>query len=100
MDDFAQTAGMEIYDAGGSLAVRAQRTEEALAGSTMISDPQTYSRGDVGWFADQGKFVLASGTEIPIRITGVYEKEAGKWKLVQWHGSVGIPNTDVGFGDI
>ena len=70
--------------------------EEALTGSSMISDIHAYRQGDVGWFADNVQWVFPDGTEVLARITGVYEKEAGAWKLVQWHGSVGVANEDVG----
>lgn len=69
---------------------------EALTGVSFIGDIQAYRRGDVGWFADNAKWVLPDGTEVPVRITGVYEKEAGEWKLAQWHSSVAVSNEDVG----
>ena len=74
--------------------------EKVLPGATIKGDPQAYAHGDVGWWADQATFVPADGTEIPFRITGVFEKEAGEWKCVQWHASFGIPNADVGLEDI
>jgi hypothetical protein len=57
-------------------------------------DPQAYSEGDVGWVADQGKFKLPDGSEIPLRVTGVFLKENGDWKLVQIHASIGVSNED------
>ena len=59
------------------------------------SDPQAYSMGDVGWVADRPKFRLPDGTEIPIRSTIVFVKEAGDWKIVQQHISIGVSNADV-----
>ena len=73
---------------------------EAMSGSSISGDPQAYSQGDVGWVADQSKMVMADGTEINFRITLVFAKEAGDWKIVQWHVSIGIPNEDAGFGDL
>jgi hypothetical protein len=74
--------------------------EEEVPNFTIIGDPQAYYHGDVGWFADQIKFVLADGSETPMRLTGVLEKEAGEWKVVQWHFSIGVANVDTAFGDI
>ena len=87
--------------AGYDAIVKGFRPQEAaFVGSSTTGDPQAYTNGDVGWVAVQGKVVMADGTEIPMRITLVFEKEAGEWKIVQWHASVGIPNVDAGFGDI
>ena len=54
-----------------------------------------YSDGNVGWAADQLALRLTDGTTFPLRLTIVYQKQQGDWKIVQWHGSAGIPNADV-----
>jgi hypothetical protein len=56
------------------------------------ADPQAFSEGSVGWVADQFKLIMPSGTTIPFRMTLVYHKEAGEWKAVQLHLSIGVPN--------
>ena len=63
--------------------------------SVIGSDPQAYSMGEVGWVADRPRFRLPDGTEIPIRSTIVFVKEAGEWKIVQQHISIGISNAEV-----
>jgi hypothetical protein len=55
-------------------------------------DVRAFSEGTVGWAADQGTFVLPDGSEMPFRITLVFHREGGHWKLVQEHASVAIPN--------
>ena len=61
----------------------------------VASDPKAYAEGTVGWVADRPRFRLADGSEAQLRVTGTFHKEDGAWKLVQFHGSVGVPNQDV-----
>ena len=56
------------------------------------SDPQAYSTDTVGWVADRPTFRLPDGTDIPLRNTLVFVKEAGDWKLIHQHLSIGVPN--------
>jgi len=62
---------------------------EILAGT-----PQAYSDGSVGWVAGQPTVKLQDGTEIPVRLTAVFQREQKDWKIVQWHFSMGISNED------
>lgn len=63
--------------------------------SCLPGDPQAYSMGDVGWVADRPKFRLPDGTEIPLRMTLVFVKEDGEWKVTQQHISIGVPNEKI-----
>jgi ketosteroid isomerase-like protein len=56
--------------------------------------PQAYCEGTVGWIADRPTFTLPDGTERPVRITAVLRQEDDGWKIVQFHGSFGIPNEE------
>ncbi|MCG3218096.1 MAG: nuclear transport factor 2 family protein, partial [Candidatus Heimdallarchaeota archaeon] len=68
---------------------------EQMRGFKVIAgDIQAFEEGTVGWFADQATLRMPDGLEIPIRITGIFHKENSDWKIVQWHGSVGIANVD------
>lgn len=69
---------------------------EAMGGGFPIkaSDPQVYSEGSVGWFADRPTINMPNGTEIAMRLTGVMHKDGGEWKLVQSHASIGVPNEE------
>ena len=60
-------------------------------------EPQAYTEGTVGWVADQANMKLPDGANIPFRLTGVFHKENGDWKIIQWHVSIGVPN-DEAFG--
>lgn len=69
---------------------------EAMGGSIELvgGDPQGYAVGDAGWFADRPAFKLPDGTEVPTRLTGAAIREAGEWKLIQTHISVGVANEE------
>lgn len=73
--------------------VKAQM-EEAGGVAFVPSDPQAYCEGTVGWVADRATFKLPDGTERPVRITAVLHRENDEWKIVQFHGSFGIPNEE------
>ena len=72
---------------------------EAMQGMVVVR-PEThaYSEGSVGWAGTQAMFRLPDGTEFPFRLTIVYHQEDGEWKVVQWHGSVGVAN-EANFGE-
>lgn len=57
-------------------------------------DPQCYQDGNVGWCADRARIVLPDGTEQPSRLTAVFHREGGDWKMVQSHASLGVPNAE------
>jgi ketosteroid isomerase-like protein len=53
-----------------------------------------YASGDVGFAVDEVNGRMPDGTEFTFRITGVFERENGEWKIVHSHGSVGVPNEE------
>ena len=57
-------------------------------------DLQGYREGSVGWAADQPTFHLPDGTALALRLTAVFRHEAGEWRCVQWHVSVGVGNEE------
>jgi len=66
-----------------------------LSGLQLLADtPQAYRAGSIGWVAGQPILKFADGTEMPVRLTAVFQKEENRWKIVQWHFSMGIPNED------
>jgi SnoaL-like protein len=65
-------------------------------GFEIIADtPQAYCDGSIGWVAGQPTLKLQDGTEMPFRLTAVFQKEQNDWKIVQWHVSAGISNEDL-----
>lgn len=75
-------------------ALKAQA--EALGGGIPLvaGDPLAYEEGTVGWVADQPRFRLPEG-DVPFRLTCVFHREEGEWRLVQTHASVGVANEAV-----
>ena len=81
---------------GGASIKAAMR--DALAGGelhTRVDEVLVDAQGDVGWAAGRGVLLFTNGMEIPFRSTGVWRREAGEWKLLQGHGSIGVPNEQV-----
>lgn len=68
---------------------------KAMGGSMPLvaGDPEAYSEGTVGWAADRPTLQLQGGA-VPVRFTAVFHKEEGEWKIVQVHGSLGVPNQE------
>jgi len=63
--------------------------------SIDVGTLEAYSDGNVGWAAGRLTLGLADGTIFPLRLTIVFQKQHSDWKIVQWHGSAGIPNADI-----
>ncbi len=66
---------------------------KAMGGSMPLvaGDPEAYADGAVGWAADRPTLQLQGGA-VQVRLTAVFHREEGQWKLIQVHGSLGIPN--------
>ena len=76
--------------------IRAMLTAQAAAGVTVRpGSVVAYEEGTVGWVADQGAFVFPDGNEANFRITAVFHRENGAWRLVQEHASIAASNEDV-----
>jgi ketosteroid isomerase-like protein len=69
--------------------------EEAGGFQILADTPQAYRDGSIGWVAGQPTLELPDGTEIPFRLTAVFQKEQDGWKIVQWHVSAGVSNEDL-----
>jgi ketosteroid isomerase-like protein len=73
---------------------------DAMGGSMPIEpgDPEAYAEGSVGWAADKIGVPTPGGGSAELRFTAVFHKEDDSWKIVQAHGSFGIPNEET-FGE-
>lgn len=80
---------------GSRLADAWKEQMKAMGGSMPLAagDPEAYAEGSVGWVADRPSLQFPEG-EVPVRFTAVFHQEEGEWKLVQSHGSVGVPNEE------
>jgi ketosteroid isomerase-like protein len=61
----------------------------------VADDIDIHVQGDVAWAEGRGRFTDASGSERPLRMTGVLVREDGQWKIAQSHASIGVPNADI-----
>lgn len=71
-----------------------QQLEEMSGVIVEDADPHAYASGDIGWMSDHPSFRLPDGSTLPFRLTGVYRREDGAWRLVQAHASIGVRNED------
>ena len=67
-----------------------------------ILDLKVWERGDVAWFAMEIDYIryVADGNRmlrmlIPLRDTGVLERQQGQWLLVNWHESLRTERMDL-----
>jgi ketosteroid isomerase-like protein len=56
-----------------------------------IADLRGYEHGDVGWADGTGTFER-DRESVEVRITAVFLREKGDWRMVQNHASIGVPN--------
>ena len=60
----------------------------------ILGDPVAYQQGEVGWAVDHRMRFRVGEQEGPFRMTVVYRREDGVWKMVHFHSSIGVPNAD------
>jgi ketosteroid isomerase-like protein len=56
------------------------------------SDVSGYADGDVGWGSARARYSMPDGTGNEVRMTAVFRREDGRWRLMQGHSSIGVPN--------
>jgi hypothetical protein len=59
--------------------------------TVSLDEVRGYQEGDVGWIDGTGKFER-DGQSVDVRMTGVAHREAGQWRFLQTHASIGVPN--------
>ena len=59
-----------------------------------LTEVHGYEQGDVGWADGAGSFER-NGESVETRFTAVLLREAGKWRAVQSHASIGVPNDHI-----
>ena len=96
--DDALTIGTDAAEwwEGSQIRDRWRAQVEAFGGTARMTATRlrAFEDGDVGWVADEPQVVLPNGTTLPFRITAVFRREDGEWRMVQGHTSVGVPNED------
>jgi ketosteroid isomerase-like protein len=60
----------------------------------VADDLEVHVAGEVGWAEGHMRFTLPDGAERQARLTAVLAREDGRWRVVQSHSSIGVPNED------
>jgi len=59
------------------------------------TDMRAFEHGDTAWFSDRVHWQIETKAgekvDTKVRITGVLTKQDGKWAVIQWHVSQGVP---------
>lgn len=61
----------------------------------VADDIGIHLQGDVAWVEGWARFTNPAGDERPVRFSGVLQREDGRWKVVQSHASIGVPNAEI-----
>jgi ketosteroid isomerase-like protein len=69
---------------------------QQMGGSVPFDVQQVdgHAAGSVGWAAARATLPLPDGGGASFRITCVFERDGGGWRLVQGHASIGVPNEE------
>lgn len=69
---------------------------EPLGIKVVMDDVSVRSEtSSVAWAVGRGRFDNESGRIRPMRMTAVLVREAGAWKVVHLHASIGVPNAEL-----
>jgi ketosteroid isomerase-like protein len=61
----------------------------------VADDIDIHLQGDVAWVEGRARFTNPAGDERPVRFSGVLLREDDRWKVVQSHASIGVPNAEI-----
>ncbi|MFX0093698.1 MAG: nuclear transport factor 2 family protein [Candidatus Hodarchaeota archaeon] len=76
-----------------SITERLRPITENMQGCTTTDFyTQAYQQGNFGLSVSKFTLCIPNGTKVPMRLTMAFTQEKGKWKVIQWHDSVGVPN--------
>lgn len=74
--------------------IRRQMRSIGDAVELLPGDVRAYREGEVGWVADQPTLKIGSVAAL-CRHTSVFVRQAGEWRIVQHHFSIGVSNDKV-----
>jgi len=75
----------------GQLSNESQKLAPRLVEDGIVA----YELGNVGWAADRPTMFLPNGFRAKFRITCVLCRDAERWRIVQSHLSVAVPDEDL-----
>ena len=89
---FLGTDPDEVWDREGLLRAGSAQVELGLRAEP--GEVRAYAEGDAGWTADPGARLRFGDQEIPVRVSAVWRREEGAWRMVHFHTSIGVPNEE------
>jgi hypothetical protein len=82
----------EVWDRAATLRTVA---DQVAAGVQIeAGSPQGWEAGDVGWGGDLEPTFHLGEVVAPFRLTSIFRREDGAWRMVHWHSSVPVPNEE------
>lgn len=87
----------EEWWADGTSAAEIWTSAWRRRGSSPIVnyDPKAYVSGDIGWVVDHPSWQRPGRPARPFRLTAIYHRINGEWKMLHAHFSLGVPNAAV-----
>ena len=73
---------------------KAQFQEMSETYTIEAGELNAFAGGTTGWASDRATIQLSGGHKLPIRVTCVFHREEGAWKIVQHHVSLGTSNLE------
>ena len=71
-----------------------KRAEEVGVERLDFHRLEGFEDGSHGWVAADLNFVTRDDARFRRRFTATFRLESGVWRVVQWHASLGVPNTE------
>ena len=56
-----------------------------------VKEIHAFSEGTMGWGLMKCVYMYNNGSELPLRVNGVFHKESGEWKLVMENFTLAVP---------
>ncbi len=83
-----------VGSAGPESVIRAQLGEAGGRFPIEADEPIAYESGDLGWSATMAQLKMPEVPAVGTRLTCVFWREDGAWKLVHFHFSIGVANEE------
>jgi len=95
----AEPATLVIGTAPGEWVTERERLRFGFEAEGLTIEPgpkpTAYREGSLGWFVDEPWYGFPDGDGMRTRLTAILRQEAGRWKVVHLHVSVGVPDEEV-----
>lgn len=84
----------EWWEGGAAVREACAAQLEAGMGGAVLEPTRlsAYEDGGIGWAADEPRLTLRGERIGSLRLTVVFDREDGGWRIVQLHTSIGVPN--------